>query len=439
MSYHVIGAAAPNVSIREIVPIDPTTSAFPRMLSHSGDDFLDFTDNTTSHRTDEDDDETSGPGYGLAEGVLIGLVLSSFIVLALAGNALVMVAILTDRHLRRTSNYFIVSLAVADAMVALVVMTFSTANDVAGRWMFGRELCNVWMSSDVMCSTASIMNLCAISLDRYIHIRNPLHYETWVTHRRTLAAIFGVWILSALISFLPIQLGWHRARAAADADDDDVITDNYVITDGDDAIVVCSLDLNPLYAILSSTISFYLPCVVMILIYAKLYHYARVHVKRIRRDEELASKITSSSSDTVADAVRSRMTEHKAAVTLGVIMGVFLVCWAPFFTANVVGAVCSSCVPSGVFSVFTWLGYVNSTMNPIIYSIFNQEFSSAFRRVLAGVHLCGLPPPAGREALDQPPPPPPSTSAIEMNGRSYGSTRPADHQRTGAKCPVVSL
>ena len=67
-----------------------------------------------------------------------------------------------------------------------------------------------------------------------------------------------------------------------------------------------------------------------------------------------------------------RVSEHKAAVTLGVIMGVFLVCWAPFFTVNLLGAFCPSCVPQRLFAVLTWLGYVNSTMNPVIYCIFNQ-------------------------------------------------------------------
>ena len=144
----------------------------------------------------------------------LALLLSSFVVVALAGNLLVIVAVLTDANLRRTSNYFIVSLALADALVAAAVMTFAIANDVTGRWVFGARTCRIWMSADVMCSTASILNLCAISLDRYIHVRRPLHYDRLVTHRRSLAAIAVLWIMSALISFLPIQLGWHRVNGA---------------------------------------------------------------------------------------------------------------------------------------------------------------------------------------------------------------------------------
>jgi hypothetical protein len=142
--------------------------------------------------------------------VALGLLLSSFVVMAVAGNLLVIVAVLTDRGLRQTGNYFIVSLALADTLVAVAVMTFAVANDVMGRWVFGARICRLWMSADVMCSTASILNLCAISADRYLHIRSPLHYDRLVTHKRCLGAIGLVWIMSALISFLPIHLGWHR-------------------------------------------------------------------------------------------------------------------------------------------------------------------------------------------------------------------------------------
>lgn len=424
MNYNVlITSNNSDISVRKIVPVgfvDGDVAIFPPELLSSPDDV-----NGTSAAD-------VGQGYGLAESIILGLILSSFIFLALAGNALVMVAILTDRHLRKTSNYFIVSLAVADALVALVVMTFSLVNDILGRWVFGRTLCNIWVSSDVMCSTASIMNLCAISLDRYIHIRNPLHYETWVTQNRTLVVISCIWVLSALISFLPIQLGWHRARVESSLEDE--------VTD--DEVFICALDLNPLYAVLSSIVSFYLPCMVMILIYIKLYHYAKIHVKRIRRDEELLSKINSCDATSAsASDIKTRMTEHKAAVTLGVIMGVFLVCWAPFFTANIVGAFCHSCIPSIVFSTFTWLGYVNSTMNPIIYSIFNQEFSQAFKRVLAGLRFRGVSH-AERGAQER------NSDAhrlygapdrIEMNGCGYGTTMKPEVARCHNHAPVVSL
>lgn len=93
---------------------------------------------------------------------------------SVAGNVLVCVAIYTDRGLRRIGNLFLASLAVADLFVGGLVMTFAGVNDLLGYWIFGLWFCDIWIAFDVMCSTASILNLCAISLDRYIHIKDPL-------------------------------------------------------------------------------------------------------------------------------------------------------------------------------------------------------------------------------------------------------------------------
>jgi dopamine D1-like receptor len=103
-----------------------------------------------------------------------GIFLSLVIFLSIAGNILVCVAIYTDRALRRIGNLFLASLAIADLFVSSLVMTFAVVNDLLGYWMFGAQFCDTWIAFDVMCSTASILNLCAISLDRYIHIKDPL-------------------------------------------------------------------------------------------------------------------------------------------------------------------------------------------------------------------------------------------------------------------------
>lgn len=103
-----------------------------------------------------------------------GIFLFILIVMSIAGNVLVCVAIYTDRGLRSIGNLFLASLAIADLFVAALVMTFAAFNDLLGFWLFGPQLCDTWIAFDVMCSTASILNLCAISLDRYIHIKDPL-------------------------------------------------------------------------------------------------------------------------------------------------------------------------------------------------------------------------------------------------------------------------
>jgi len=83
----------------------------------------------------------------------------------------------------------------------------------------------------------------------------------------------------------------------------------------------------------------------------------------------------------VADSKR----ERKAAKTLAIITGAFVVCWLPFFILAILLPVCKTCeVNPHLISFFLWLGYLNSTLNPIIYTIFSPEFRNAFKRILCG-------------------------------------------------------
>ena len=97
---------------------------------------------------------------------MTSLFLQSQITAAILGNILVCVAIATDRNLRKLSHLFFVSMALADLLMATVVMPFALINDISGSWSFGGHFCKLWIATDVMSSTASIANLLAISLDR---------------------------------------------------------------------------------------------------------------------------------------------------------------------------------------------------------------------------------------------------------------------------------
>ena len=299
----------------------------------------------------------------LAYTVAVATLLSLFVIIAVVGNLLVCAAVCTDRRLKRNSNFFIVSLAIADLIMSLLVMTFAIANDVKGHWTFGYVFCRIWISSDIMGSTASILSLCVISFDRYVHIKDPLRYETWMTGQRTILLIAGVWIMSFLISFIPTHLNWHTSSSTG--------LNSMLNTN------LCIFELNITYALVSSLISFYVPCVIMVSIYVRLYAFARSHAEVIRKTYNVERFTTGA-----CTKGSYRKSDHKAAVTLGIIMGVFLLCWFPFFVVNLIMAFCANCISKVLFQVLTWSGYVNSCLNPIIYSIFNTEFRDAFRRIL---------------------------------------------------------
>lgn len=141
---------------------------------------------------------------------LIVILLVSLIVISIVGNLLVCVAVFTERKLRKLGNAFIVSLAIADLFVSCLVMTFALCNELLEYWPFGDYFCDIFISLDIMCCTASILNLCAISLDRFIMIKDCLLYNKLMTRKIALASLVLIWFISALVSFVPITLGWHK-------------------------------------------------------------------------------------------------------------------------------------------------------------------------------------------------------------------------------------
>lgn len=351
--------------------------------------------------------------------VLTGCFLALLILSTLLGNTLVCAAVTKFRHLRsKVTNFFVISLAVSDLLVAILVMPWKAISEIAGFWPFG-SFCNIWVAFDIMCSTASILNLCIISVDRYWAISSPFRYERKMTPRVAFVMISVAWTLSVLISFIPVQLNWHKAPVGSypelNYSSGALFSDN------------CDSSLNRTYAISSSLISFYIPVAIMIVTYTRIYRIAQKQIRRIsalERAAECAKKRHKSMGDSsnVEPESSFKMSfkrETKVLKTLSVIMGVFVCCWLPFFILNCMVPFCDQhlpsvradlpCISSTTFDVFVWFGWANSSLNPIIYA-FNADFRKAFSVLLSCHRLC------------------PVSSAIEIvsinNNEAPGSTYP---------------
>ncbi|XP_017530024.3 5-hydroxytryptamine receptor 6 [Manis javanica] len=319
-------------------------------------------------------DPGSGPPSGPGGSGWVAAALCVVIALTAAANSLLIALICTQPALRNTSNFFLVSLFTSDLMVGLVVMPPAMLNALYGRWVLARSLCLLWAAFDVMCCSASILNLCLISLDRYLLILSPLRYKLRMTAPRALALVLGAWSLAALASFLPLLLGWHelgRVRASAPGQ--------------------CRLLASLPFVLVASSLTFFLPSG------AFCFTYCRILLAARKQALQVASLTTGQGLETLqlprtprpgvesADS-RRLATKHsrkalKASLTLGILLGMFFVTWLPFFVANIAQAVCD-CISPGLFDVLTWLGYCNSTMNPIIYPLFMRDFKRALGRFL---------------------------------------------------------
>ncbi|KAM6190495.1 5-hydroxytryptamine receptor 1D [Sarcoramphus papa] len=343
----------------------------------------------------------------LDERTLLGLkislsVLLSVITLAtILANVFVVITIFLTRKLHTPANYLIGSLAVTDLLVSVLVMPISIAYTVTHTWAFGQVLCDIWLSSDITCCTASILHLCVIALDRYWAITDALEYAKRRTAGRAALMIAVVWMISISISVPPFF--WRQVKAHEE-------------------IAKCTVNTDQIsYTIYSTCGAFYIPTVLLLILYGRIYVAAR---SRILKPPSLYGKrfttahlITGSAGSSLcsinaslheghshsggspifinhvkiklADSVleRKRISaarERKATKTLGIILGAFIFCWLPFFVMSLVLPICQDACwfHPILLDFFTWLGYLNSLINPVIYTAFNEEFKQAFQKLI---------------------------------------------------------
>ncbi|XP_021928087.1 5-hydroxytryptamine receptor-like [Zootermopsis nevadensis] len=514
---------------------------------------------------------TGGPARDepLTDVILMGvtsLILGLMILITVIGNVFVIAAILLERNLQNVANYLIVSLAVADLMVACLVMPLGAVYEISKGWILGPELCDMWTSSDVLCCTASILHLVAIAVDRYWAVTNVDYIHTR-NGTRIGVMIVVVWSVALVVSLAP-QFGWK---------DPDYL-------DRINLQQRCLVSQDVAYQIFATCSTFYVPLLVILVLYWKIFQTARKRIhrrrqqrttvggnvasgggttnkssnknpppptanvctsrfitrkrfKRIKSNKSSAAEALVSSlilveghstasvdvtgeedgdtvdqsqknSDTsgasgaegcsdagnlkdahsvtsvavvdgakvvttafticksidessgavssgdgvgpltatpnnvspekssaatttnngsashqshVSDVSRAEILqressnvtagggnakekllmtnnqrrdkkesleakrERKAAKTLAIITGAFVVCWLPFFIMALLMPLCDACyINDYMQSFFLWLGYFNSTLNPVIYTIFSPEFRQAFKRILCG-------------------------------------------------------
>ncbi|XP_066291030.1 alpha-2C adrenergic receptor-like [Branchiostoma lanceolatum] len=418
---------------------------------------------------------------------VMAVLMTIVMLVILIGNTLVVVAVLKVRVLQTIQNYYLVSLAASDLMVGGLIMPLALMNELMGYWSLGRTMCDIHVTLDIFACTASILNLCAIGLDRHFAITKlsvsvvilmsvlfcppqAVEYTATKTTKHALGGIAMVWTASTIIC-LPPLLGWGT---------DSFQPGLYPRCDYNDKIS---------YVLYSTVGSFFGPLPIMLVVYTRIFIAARSSIWNLRKrsgntmpttnvqhqevpepaadgkdvqtrrnegkgkeplkatnqettpavllypesltavyskhtlnsgkptDETVPkglhdpSKATKPSRpadrhrgapSTGIDTVRSHLPkidpivrdvrerrwkmmqakERRLTVVICIVTGAFVICWSPFFVAYVVRTVQETLVSSTLFRGFVWLGYCNSALNPIIYTLLNTDFRQAFQQVL---------------------------------------------------------
>ncbi|KAJ6659286.1 hypothetical protein lerEdw1_019157 [Lerista edwardsae] len=325
-----------------------------------------------------------GPAGALSVfGVLVLTLLAVLVVATFLWNVLVLSTILRVRTFHRVPHNLVASLAVSDVLVAALVMPLSLVHELSGRrWQLGRLLCQVWISGDVLCCTASIWNVTAIALDRYWSITRHLRYTLRTRQRISNVMIALTWILSAVISLAPVLFGWGETYAEGRAE--------------------CQVSREPSYTVFSTFGAFYVPLCVVLFVYWKIYKAAKFRIGSRKSNsitpiapDAVEVKKGSQYPQTVFTVRHSTVTfqtdgdtwreqkEKRAALMVGILIGVFVLCWIPFFVTELLNPLCSCDIPPIWKSIFLWLGYFNSFFNPLIYTAFNKNYSNAFKNLFS--------------------------------------------------------
>ncbi|XP_029991473.1 muscarinic acetylcholine receptor M4 [Sphaeramia orbicularis] len=372
--------------------------------------------------------------YSTAEVVLIVMATTSLSLVTVLGNTLVILSIKVNRRLRTVNNYFLLSLAVADLLIGLVSMNLYALHMVRGYWPLGAVVCDTWLVLDYAVSSASVMNLLIISLDRYFCMTRPLSYPARRTGRMAGLMIAAAWLLSFIL-WTPAILCWQRVKGKRAVPDDDC----YILLLGSPAVTI------------GTTVpSFYLPALIMIGLYSSVSAASRSRLSTLRSDRDTlrtsspsvkdfllkrrswvtadpetrtGSELSQNQSESsTAKSRRNRKSprspsdsssntdvhrrasamlsafpsfksqerrkrrviarERKVTKTILAILLAFILTWTPYNIMAVIAPFCHFCIPKVLWRVGCWLCYINSAVNPCCYALCNVAFRKTFCSLL---------------------------------------------------------
>uniref|UniRef100_A0A3P8RYH4 Adenosine receptor A3 n=1 Tax=Amphiprion percula TaxID=161767 RepID=A0A3P8RYH4_AMPPE len=306
---------------------------------------------------------SSSPGMKPREHVdMMYISIETAIALAsVLGNVLVVLVVCVNRALRNTTFCFIVSLAVADIAVGVLVIPLAIVISLGFSTQF--YTCLFLSCLLLIITQSSILSLLAIAIDRYLRVKIPTRYSTIVTQGRAYVAVCLCWVLSFFTGLVPM-IGWNNRDARGNLSSSSEIVCEFT--------AVMRMDYMVYFNFFGWVV---VPLTIMIILYGEIFRVIRRQLNR--------------RAEATCDGERYYRKELKLAKSLALVLFLFVVCWMPIHIMNCVSFFCPTCyVPKFAMYVGIFMSHVNSALNPMVYAFRIKRFRITLIQIARRCMLC---------------------------------------------------
>ncbi|XP_050995290.1 trace amine-associated receptor 13c-like [Labeo rohita] len=273
--------------------------------------------------------------------------------LTVCGNLLVIISVTHFKQLHTPANILIVSLAVSDLLVGVFVMPLYLSWLIESCWTSGPVMCSMLKFVNFQATSVSVHTVALIAVDRFLALNSPFLYSEKISPTVICIATIFNWMFSLIYNFILLFVNGNFTDVTCPG--------------------VCVSTVDGVSSLIDLLIVFLIPCTVIIILYTHVFVIAKKHATAIRALQVHNS--TQSSKNRVSDK-----SERKAAIQLGILVFVFLLCLLPYY-------ICSLVIPYSSADLFyvrdvtVIFFFLNSTINPIIYALFYPWFQKSLKLI----------------------------------------------------------
>ncbi|XP_030650135.1 melatonin receptor type 1A-like [Chanos chanos] len=323
-------------------------------VSHGSEDEVSMVEGTNAplKNISSGNEESQYPPFPWVVTILASVLITTIIV-DILGNLLVIVSVFRNRKLRKAGNAFVVSLAVADLVVAIYPYPLVLTAIFHDRWIAGNIHCQISGFLMGLSVIGSIFNITGIAINRYCYICHSLKYDKIFSNRNTVCYVVLVWTLTVLA----IVPNWFVESLQYDP-----------------RVYSCTFaqSVSSLYTITVVVVHFILPISIVTYCYLRIWILVIQVRKRVKPDS------------------RPKIKPHdfRNFLTMFVVFVLFAVCWAPLNFIGLAVALqprLSQAIPEWLFTASYFMAYFNSCLNAVIYGVLNHNFRKEYKRIILAV------------------------------------------------------